>query len=268
MKFPFFLILLLVGFPGFAQKTISGKVISSERGSEAISYANIGIPGKNVGTVSSLKGDYFLSVPDSLSKDSVRFSAIGFKPKTVAIKTLLTSKEIILTPKIFEIAEVEIKGRKLKEKILGYKSDSRSIQGGFTSNKLGNEVGVRIKTKGREAFLKEFATNISYNTYDTVKFRLNIYTIKDDLPQENILKENIIITTTIEQGRVSVDLTPYNISITEDVIVTMEWIEDLGEQGLYFSAGFLGTVYVRETSQGEWAKVSGIKLGINMKVAY
>ncbi|MFT7297920.1 MAG: hypothetical protein ACI81S_000840 [Sphingobacteriales bacterium] len=268
MKFPLFLMLMVTGFSCLAQKNISGRIIAEEKGKTPVSYANIGIPGKNLGTVSNLNGEYSLSIPDSLSKDSVRFSAIGFKPKTLAIKDLQKLKEISLSAQIFDIPEVEIKSSKLKEKILGYKTDSRAMQAGFTSNKLGNEVGVRIKTKGRETYLKEFATNISSNTYDTVKFRLNIYTIKDDLPHQNILKENIIITTTIEQGRVAVDLTPYKIWIDEDVIVTMEWIEDLGEQGLYFSAGFLGTVYGRQTSQGDWEKVSGIRLGLNMKVAY
>ena len=232
-----------------------------------IPYANIGIPGKNIGTVSNLKGEFSLTIPDSLKGDSLRISAIGFKPKIIPLNDGVFPSKITLQKLVYDIEEVQVNSGKLKEKIKGYKTKSRVVQGGFTTNKLGNEVGVLIKVKNRETFLKSFNTHISYNKYDTVRFRLNIYTVKDGLPHENILKENIIIETTQEYGPVSYDLTPHNLWVYEDVIVTIEWIEDLGEQGLYFSAGLGGKVFARETSQGNWEKVSGIKLGLNVKVA-
>ena len=156
-----------------------------------------------------------------------------------------------------------------KTKVLGNKTTSKLIYGTFTTNRLGNEVGIIVRARKSKMLVDEFNVSIVENTYGLVRFRLNFYDIKNGMPNENILKENIIIETDIEEGLLTVDLTPYKIEMEEDFFVAMEWIEDLGEGNLFFSAGFFGTPMVaREVSQGNWKKSAAASLGMNVKVRY
>jgi hypothetical protein len=71
------------------------------------------------------------------------------------------------------------------------------------------------------------------------------------------------LKTTQKSGRMHADLTPFNIMLEEDAVVTLEWLKDLGgTKGLLFSANFgNGPVYYRHASQGNWLKKSYVSLG-------
>src|SRR5690606_29644279 len=129
------------------------------------------------------------------------------------------------------LPEVAIANRKLKKETIGNDTQSESFTIGFSSNLLGNEVGVRMKIK-KATKINAFNTYIVKNEYGKVKFRLNIYDIKDGSPNRSILKENIFIETDIKSGPLSVDLSQYDIRCEDDIVVSLEWIEDLGEKGL------------------------------------
>lgn len=62
MRQLFLLFLLHYGFQSniYAQTTIKGRVLQVSQ--QAISYVNIGIKGKNIGTVSTENGDFSLSL--------------------------------------------------------------------------------------------------------------------------------------------------------------------------------------------------------------
>ena len=49
-----------------------------------------------------------------------------------------------------------------------------------------------------------------------------------------------------EPQTITVDLTPYDIYVEDDFFVSIEWIEDLGVEGLWFFAGVFGKSYMRE----------------------
>ena len=240
---------------------------------EKLPYVNIGIIGKNVGTVSNQNGDFKIKLEDKYSNDSLRFSMIGYNSKTFKvadIKSNLKNNFIIeLEPSMILLDEVIINSKVLKEKILGNETESKSIVAGFSSNELGNEVGIVIKIKQKPTYIEDFNVSIATNKYDTVKFRINFYTLKDGMPDKNILKQPIIVKTTLKNGLLSVDLRKSNIVVEDDFFVALEWIEDLGEDGLYFSASLMGSpVITRHTSQGIWEKEGPVSLGFNVKVKY
>lgn len=76
----------------FSQSLVVGQV-KNQKG-EALAYANIGIKGGKLGTVSATDGKFSISVADSLLNDSLTFTSIGFKDKSYLIKTL-TKKESV-----------------------------------------------------------------------------------------------------------------------------------------------------------------------------
>ena len=198
MRMKFFLILTLAlsSSISFSQETYQGKISDSKTGN-ALAYVNIGIVGKNIGTVSNSEGNFKIVFDEKFDEDTLRISMIGYKSlefKVIDFKNEIHNKPLIqLEQGVFALEEIRISHKKLKEKILGNKTESKVMLGGFTSNELGNEVGVVIKIKASPTYIESFSASIASNKYDSLKFRLNFYDLKDGFPDKSILKENIII---------------------------------------------------------------------------
>lgn len=256
-----------------SQKVYAG-TIKDKTTEEILPYVNIGIVKKGVGTVSSSEGKFSLELNNSYAEDTLRISSIGYKAKNILIKDfkrILDENTIIyLSPEITELNEVVVSNRKLKEKVLGNETTSKSVVVGFSSNKLGNEFGSLIKIKRSPTFIKEFSVSIASNEFDSLKFRLNMYEFKNGVPGKSLLRENIILESTVKEGVLRVDLQPYNIIARDDFLISLEWIEDLGDKdGLNFSASIFGSdLYVRSTSQDSWKKIGIISPGIAVRVKY
>jgi hypothetical protein len=239
-----------------------------------IPYVNIGIVKKNIGTVSDPGGKFNLEIPSDLKNDTVILSSIGYQSKSMLLKDFLsdlkTNPIIGLLPEITELNEVVVTSKKLKEKIVGNKTKSGKFRGGFRNATLGHEVGIKIKIKDSPTYIKKFHTNVTSNTSETMKFRMNFYTIKDGLPKEKIVKENIIFSINIKEGEFTLDLEKYNIMVEEDFYCTIELVENQkSDDEIFFSAGFLGnTMAYRLTSQGEWDKSGTVGVGFNYTVKY
>ena len=240
-----------------------------------LSYVNIGIVGKNVGTVSDINGNFEIPLKEIYNQDTLRISMIGYESLEYIVadfkEEITKNSDILLAPQITDLQEVIISSTKFtNEKTLGNKTTSQVMRGGFETDKLGNEVGLVIKIKKRPTFIKSFHASIVENKYGKVKFRLNLYDLnKKKMPENSILKENIIIETELKNGILSVDLSEYNIIVEDDFLISLEWIESYGKDGLYFSAGVFGSpIITRETSQGDWEKVAPFCLGFNVVAKY
>ena len=254
---------------------ISGKVLDAST-QQPLPYVNIGVLNKNLGTVSDEYGDFSLKLNPELLLDTLRFSMIGFGKKDFVVQDYLDlekAENIILLQEEALLLEgvtlVRKKNKKYKRKILGNKTESKTLVGGFTSNNLGNEIGFICRVRKSPTFLETFNLSIAKNTFGEVRFRLNFYSFNQGMPDENLLDDMIIIETDIESGRVSIDLKPYNIVMDDDFLVAIEWIEDLGFGELLFSAGFFGSnLYARATSQGTWTQMGVAAYGMNVEVVY
>lgn len=250
-----------------AQTHIVGTVVKYDS-KKPLSFVNVGVIGKDIGTVTDDNGIFILDLTSELDNDSIRISMLGYKAKTFRVgdfKSLITTSNalVALESTSYALKEVKVSNHKFKEKTLGNRTESRSIQGGFKSNQLGCEAGVLIKVKRSPTFVKDFTASITKNTYDTLYFRLNFYNLKDGWPDKNILSQNIVLKTTAKSGLMHADLTPFNIMLEEDAVVTLEWLKDLGgTTGLLFSCSLLsGPIYYRQASQGEWKKETVAGLG-------
>ncbi|MGB4775444.1 MAG: carboxypeptidase-like regulatory domain-containing protein, partial [Daejeonella sp.] len=242
-----------------AQNTLEGRITDAKTGN-ALAYVNIGVIGKNIGTLTNDEGKFKISIPESYNSDQLRVSMLGYNPRIYTVSdfrnTLAAEKEIALEPSSFQLQEVAISGKPLKEKILGNHTESQSSTGGFTSNKLGNEIGIIIKIKKSPSYLRSFTASVASKKNKPVKLRLNFYSVKNGLPDTILLDKNIIVEAPLVKGKLSVDLKPYKIVVEDDFFVSLEWIEDSPGKGLMFSASLFGSPLIaRETSQGSWEKV-------------
>jgi len=258
---------------GICQVDLVGQVIDADT-EEPLPYVNIGLVNQNIGTVTDEAGYFELEVPrNGFADATLRFSMIGFEPQDFTLQEYRDQKilTIPLKEKATALEEVVLttKRNKYQTKILGNKTTSQLIYAAFTTNKLGNEMGFLVRGRKNPMILKKFNVSLVENDYGPIRFRLNFYDLKDGLPNETLLNENIIVDTDIQSGIVSKDLTPYEIVIDQDFFVAIEWIEDLGPGKLFFSGGFFGSPLIaREVSQGTWSKVGSASVGMNIEVRY
>lgn len=268
--------LLLICFNiqfGICQVDLVGQVIDAAI-EESLPYVNIGLVNQNIGTVTDEAGYFELEVPGNGYADAtLRFSMIGYENQDFTLQEYQDQKifTIPLKEKATALEEVVLttKRNKYQTKILGNKTTSQLIYAAFTTNKLGNEMGFLVRGRKNPMILKKFNVSLVENDYGPIRFRLNFYDLKDGLPNETLLNENIIVETDIQSGIVSKDLTPYEIVIDQDFFVAIEWIEDLGPGKLFFSGGFFGSPLIaREVSQGTWSKVGSASVGMNVEVRY
>lgn len=100
-------------------------------------------------------------------------------------------------------------------------------------------MAIKINVRKGPIYLDKFQVNISYNMGDTATLRFNIYNVKDGLPNEIILNQNIILRIGNQTGKIELDLSKYNIVIDEDFFIGLEWIEGSNNSGIVFSARFV-----------------------------
>lgn len=258
----------------FAQKVFKGRIIDKVN-KEGIPFVNIGLVGKDIGTVSDENGYFNLRVQEAQASDTIRISCIGYKPQMFLFSTweknLQNQPNIALDELVTEIKPVVIRPKKTK--IVGNKTESSSMIAGFATNDLGSELGLLVKIPAKPTRIDDFGFYIARSVYDSLLFRLNIYTYQKGFPQENILKEPIFVRSAIKKGRITVDLRPYNLTVDTDVLISLEWIKDLSKEygpkdGLHFAATLFGSAcYFRKTSQARWHKVP-VPLGFCTTVTY
>lgn len=234
-------------------------------------YVNIGILNKDKGTTSDLKGEFQLPLIDSNLHDTLRISMVGYEPRDFYLKDVFKSQKhlnVHLQEKTIELREVGITDKKLVTKVLGNKTESKFFGGKFASGDLGSELVIRIKVKNIPTYLENFSFTISYNTADTATFRVNIYDVKNGLPYKNILTHNIITRVNNRTGKIDIDLSAYNITVSDDFFIGLQWLEGSHTSGVTFSAGFTNhKTYYRKASQARWKKYP-MGVGFNVTAKY
>ncbi|HAN17759.1 MAG TPA: hypothetical protein DCQ24_03700 [Bacteroidales bacterium] len=259
------LVLLIISCNTITGQNISGVVLNATN-KQPVEFVNIGIVGKNVGTVTDLNGKFNFFAGSEFANDTILFSMIGYNPLLVKIADLNKNagNEVLLEEKTYEIAEVIIKPKKIKQQTLGVTTKFKKIAAGFKDNLLGYECGILINVK-KTAFIKKVNINISVCSYDTIFYRLNIYKVRGTMDFENILREPIYIKMPKEsvKDEIQIDLQSRNIVVDGDFLITLEHIKDLGNGYLHFCAGLTEKTYYRKTSQGKWETVP---VGISISV--
>ncbi len=237
---------------------LEGRVQDAATG-KPVPYVNIGYLSRAVGTVSDEAGKFRL--PADAASDTVLFSAIGYQTVSRSVQTLekegvVRLQTITYTMPVVEVLE-EIPG---KTQIFGHaiKKRKQSIQ--YGSAQLGSEMGAYIRLKKR-TWIQSAHFVLNHAKGDSMHFRLNLYQMRDGQIGENLLRENVLIQRPQKPGLHSVDLRPYQVVVESDLLMSLEWIRNDGEngnEGISFRCRRAGTenTYTRLTSQAPFQKVS------------
>ncbi|HEY2581835.1 MAG TPA: carboxypeptidase-like regulatory domain-containing protein [Mucilaginibacter sp.] len=259
----------------FAQNSFKGIVTDADSG-KAIPYVSIGIVNKVDGTVSNADGEFKINLNIKVSDDdTLKFSSIGYQSKAFLLGDLKKKYKdlplnVSLKKAVNQLKQVVINSKRANEKILGYPTTSKLLGLGFGTNSIGSQAGVRIPIKHENTNIENLSFFIIQNSFEQLTFRVNIYEMNNGKPGNNILNENVIVKVGNKQtGKITFDLTPYNIYTDKDVLVSMEWIEakPAATGTLDVGAVIFGSTYFKQASQYQWAK-KGTGLGIGVKVNY
>jgi len=263
--------ILLVNF-SYSQNSIIKGIILDKNTNDSLPYVSIGILNKGIGTVSKSNGSFSLDTKNIQETDTVKFSFLGYKPLIFNIKTLKkilnNNPNLKMEENIENLDEVIIISKKdWKEKTLGSETKSTSMTMGFSSN-LGSELGRKINITKKQTHILKFNAHVALNTYESIKLRLNFYTIKNGLPNEKINTENIYVDFIDKSGSLTVNLEKYKLIVSNDIIITLEWVDNYGD-GQFRISSRLGTsgIKQKDSSEDNW-RVLPFTLGYNIFVKY
>ena len=258
------LLLLLIATAG--AQPISGRITDS-RTHAALPYVNIGVVGQALGTVADEQGAYTLAFQKSLAAETVRISSLGYAPRSLPLAELAAQPNVALTPAAVPLAEVQVRGKAQfrRTHTLGNTGNAEMAANTLGSNSLGAQVGTVIKLSRQPTRIVNAVFNIARSSPGQVTFRVNIYRLgADGKPTETrLLPRNIIVTSPVVRGPITVDLSADQLVVNEDFFLAIEMLKwtnpaPTGSE-FAFSAAlgyFHNEIYHRHTSQAAWKRTS------------
>lgn len=275
-------LLLLIHASAFCQITLIG-TIKDKKTNQPLPYVNIGVIEKQVGTVSNSSGHFSLDVPEHMIKDSIRFSFVGYESYTVPVGFFSSRKGTALKIELNEsntkLKGIVISSTQLKRRVFGIKRESsisatsfNGFQEGPVEDLLGSEMGMKIKPKKYPSTLIDLNFFIRENAFDSIKLRVNIYPMKGEELQHNIVPTSIIVDVVNKQkGWIKVDLEKYDIVLDSEFVISLECIDyKLTEKKDFiliptFFPSFQKT-FQKYTSQDKWLTGSfGISFNVTLE---
>jgi hypothetical protein len=262
-----------------AQVSVQATIIDGKT-NLPIPYATIGIKGRSVGTIANERGEFILKIDESLANldHSIIISSIGYENKSIPLADLNPHVQIIsLKPLVKELKTVVIKPSKFKRKVCGRTGNSTLMTASmFTERSLINDNLGRehatIFDIDKECLVRDFNMYVVFNHFDSVKFRLNFYSVKDGQPDKLINNHDILFDVSEKKGWVTVNLIDYDIYLKgyNKVAVSIQWVKSTKTDSTSrsFNVSVLPTplrsMFFRDKSQSEWKKISPANLAFNI----
>ncbi|TGE24500.1 carboxypeptidase-like regulatory domain-containing protein [Hymenobacter aquaticus] len=240
------LLLLLPATLARAQTvTVTGQVLNA-RTQEPVPFAILGVRGKAIGTAADEQGRYLLRLPSTELRDTLIISCVGYEARLVPPAQLGAGQRVFqLTPQPQVLREVTIQSRRVKPGKLGRATDKADVRwmGGSSGkttvdDEWGWEIGALL-TPERRSYLEELHVYFTDNKYELLRFRLNLYTVKNGRPDQLLSTQDVqLICPPTRQGWLKLDLRPYNIELeAQPVAATLQWLqsEKKDPEDKYFS---------------------------------
>ena len=250
---------------------LSGSV-QAQDSRHPLPFVNIGIRGKNTGTVADEDGRFTLRIPAARAHDTLTFSAIGYQERAFPLAQLTAAQlqPVLLTEKATALAEVVVRGRAQKVHRVGTTSHNPLLWGSVRNKDSHdiNEFAKLISLGPRPGQLEQVHIFLRRPTVDTVTFRLNFYCAADGQPGERLVEQTILVRTASQNGWLTIDLTKYALTLQGDIYLSFEFLPEKASAAPAFSYGaqFGGAALVRTSSLGTWRREPGATLAAYVTV--
>lgn len=267
-----YLFLCVVSLNALSQTTVRGTVKNSHN--EPVAFCSIGIKDSETGTITSESGDYELTIPENLHNDVV-FSAPGYADKAFHKEDLAVNGNVLLEEDDNVLETVVISSVKMKNRTIGTTSRpmftfSRMFRKDVPTIEQGNIFRIYPKTR-----IKSYSFHIIPSSkFEQITMKLNIYSVKNNMPDRMLLDENILFKTS-GTGWQKVDLTGYDLVFEQldAVAVTLQLVDyrPLPESefnfGISAKKALSRNLLFRYQSQGKWEPGDGTFLS-NLEISY
>ncbi|MCC3157094.1 carboxypeptidase-like regulatory domain-containing protein [Hymenobacter sp. 15J16-1T3B] len=255
----------LLTLPALAQPTpLQGQVLNAQTGLP-VPFATLGVPRRGLGTVADEQGRYVLRLP--ALTDTVIVTSVGFGRVVVPPAALAAGQRVFkLPPEQQTLQTVQIAHRPVHPATLGRTQDKGDVRWMAGSSGLetvdtewGWELGT-VLTPPKPALLEELHVFFFDNTYEHLRFRLNLYALENGRPGKPLLSQDVQLKVVRwQKGWVTLDLRPYQIALAaQPVVATLQWLqsETSKPENKYFSIPVKRdpkqTMVERENSQALW----------------
>jgi len=221
-----YILLIIIFYPFyiFSQNIeLKGQVVD-KKNNEAIPYSTLLVQSLKTGTLADMNGEYKLTIPDGIDKDSVIISALGYEIKKMTLSALSKEKNGIvkLNKKVYLLNEVVIVPK--TPKIINIGIHDKKPYGPLISSVFGSNIGLFIANKlNIIGLLKSVSFYIRDEGKPTAPFRIRIYSVNpiSKEPDMDLLNENIIVSGKKGGGWLKVDLSKYNIIFPKEGFFVM-----------------------------------------------
>ena len=288
--FFFFTLMVILNKDANAQSTLLNGVTIDGQTNLPLPYVSIGIKNKPIGTVSDSTGRYSLSYlqTDIAVKDSIFFSAVGYKSVKMDWDIFLKTDKFIKlygSPQTLEMVNIKANPGQIKNygrsnaSLIFFPAMYKNIP--KHSDEKGREQASILKID-QNIFLRKLSFKINRRTFSKIKLRMNIYSVKEGLPDQSILQKDVafdvIGNTEIGMPRsVSIDLRPYQIHIKGKkeiavslAILDLEPLPGDSTHSAFFIPSFPGPLrssLYRIKGEAQWQKVSSSYLLVEVEAS-
>lgn len=262
MRVKIFTVLALfsMSITGFCQN-FQG-IVRDSKTQEAMLYANIGIRGKQIGSISDQQGIFIVDLANAKPEDILVISYVGYTSKEFQVSKLDLNKQYIveLTPSAQLLNEVVVRSKK-DIIVLGNKGKSarHTGWGDFTSSR-GRAIGLLIPAYDIPVRVNSLFFHLNACEFDSVLVRINFF-LQDGEQLTPLASQRKNIFQTIKQRKGWVEVRILDDIILENTkaIVAIEWLDawaksrSMEEGGSYVFTISLdktsGYHYQRQTSE-------------------
>jgi pimeloyl-ACP methyl ester carboxylesterase len=260
-------LLWVVTTPSWAQNRVLEGVVLDQVTQRPVPFATVGVPAQPLGTVANEAGAFRLVLPATASPAAVVVSSVGYEAATVP--TWLAGQQVIrLHPAKVSLGEVVVRGGKVQTKTFGRTGASTFMvarmytEPDLVSDELAKEQGTLVPVDPY-CVLRDVNFFVAFNRFRSVKFRLQLYSVHQGLPDRPLLRRNIFVDVTQPRGWVRVDLQADSLVLRglEEVAVTLQWVHSEAQQGSQKAFGIAAvptpghSILFRGKSQAPWRAV-------------
>lgn len=207
------------------------------------------------------------TLPSGASVNTADISHISYVPARAQVG-IGTSDTIYLEPQYYAIDSIFVTPKKTKR--IGYTAERDNHYGMLYTN--GNEIAQKIKIARPSSDVLDFRCRILEMNADSLLLKLSFYNITQGNPGRKITGQQILVMVHKGDDKISVDLTPYDITAMDDFIVSLQIAKVYGNADKPYlkvpcQVDLAGQTFVRSQYSG-WNKKRGGALGFNLLTAF
>jgi hypothetical protein len=188
--------------PSWAQNRVLEGVVLNQVTQQPVPFATVGVPAQPLGTAANEAGVFRLVLPATASPAAVVVSSVGYEAATVLLATWTIGPQTIrLHPARVALGEVAVCGGKVKTKTFGRTGASTFMvarmytEPELVSDELAKEQGTVVPVDPY-CVLRDVHFFVAFNRFRSVTFRLQLYSVRQGLPDRPLLRRNVFVDVT------------------------------------------------------------------------